>query len=84
MSTDDVGAAAGYFRRMATAVHREACMVRPNPWSKALPTPGCSGCVTDAERALWEQLADEAEAYLSTHPADAKLESTPPCSRPLF
>lgn len=24
----------------------------------------CSGCVTDAERALWTQLADEIDAYL--------------------
>lgn len=84
MSTDDVASAAGYFRRMSTSAHRDTCMVRPHPWSKVQPTPGCSGCMPDAERALWVQLADEADAYLTTHLPDADLESAPPCSRPLF
>ena len=31
------------------------------PWSP----PACPGCITDADRALWARLADEADAYLS-------------------
>jgi len=51
-------------RAMATAKHRPECMVRDNPWTKTHPTPGCAGCVTDEDRALWSRLADEATAYL--------------------
>lgn len=30
------------------------------------PTPPtCEGCVTPAERALWQQLADEIDAYFN-------------------
>ena len=37
--------------------HAETCPGNPS-------APPCPGCVTDADRALWARLADEAEAYL--------------------
>lgn len=59
---------ASHARAMATAEHVPTCRGhRPSRWGWARevhPDPACPGCVTDADRALWTRLADEAEAYL--------------------
>jgi hypothetical protein len=65
-------------RRMADAQHTLDCEARREDWELALrrharwdnfphpgPKPECWGCVTDADRALWIRLADEADAYLA-------------------
>lgn len=57
-------------RRMTTAKHRPDCLIPTGPWTKPKPTPGCTGCVTDADRALWKQLADEAERLYDPPPAE--------------
>lgn len=36
----------------------------------------CPGCVTDAERALWKQIADEIDAYLTPDDDQLTLEET--------
>jgi hypothetical protein len=70
-----------YCRRMATAVHVDDCAsLQPPPrprWRLAedlsgmtlggfTPSPPpCPGCVTASERDLWDQLAQEVEAYLA-------------------
>jgi len=33
-----------------------------------LPPPKCDGCVTDADRALFRQMADEVDHYLQPQP----------------
>lgn len=33
-------------------------------WHRPKPRPSCDGCVTDADRALFAQLAGEVDAYL--------------------
>ena len=43
------------------AEHAEECPGNP-------AAPPCTGCVTDADRALWTRLADEVDAYLEPHP----------------
>lgn len=61
-------------RAMATAEHRLECSRRirhARSWgireTVTHPDPDCPGCVTDADRALWARLADEAAAYLHRH-----------------
>lgn len=61
----DLTAFRDHARGMAKAVHRPDCLVRSAPWLKAVPTAGCTGCVTDDDRALWKRLAAETDAYLS-------------------
>lgn len=50
--------------KMSKAQHRPDCLSRDRPWVKPTPRPGCHGCMTDAERALWKQIADEHTSYL--------------------
>ena len=59
-------------RAMSTAEHKPECRRADHlarcwgireAWTH--PDPACTGCVTDADRALWARLADEVEAYLS-------------------
>lgn len=60
-------------RLMSTEVHRPDCPLSET--ARGLrhrcstdcthPYPRCPGCVTDADRALWERLAAEADSYLS-------------------
>lgn len=51
-------------RAMSTAEH--ACLRRERPWVKLTPAPGCEGCVSEADRALWRAIADEIDAHLAT------------------
>jgi hypothetical protein len=62
----DLSAFRDHARAMAGAQHKPECR-RPLPingWSTS-GDPGCPGCVTDADRALWTRLADEADAWLA-------------------
>jgi hypothetical protein len=57
---------------MATATHRPDCPVKRRA---RFSDRGhvCTGCVTDADRALWSQLADEYAAQLDRHREDTLL-----------
>lgn len=46
-----------YGPAMLWTAHAETCPGNP-------AAPNCTGCVTDAERALWTQIADEIDDYL--------------------
>lgn len=58
-------------RRMATAEHQLECRgerdQHARQWAPLYvwPDPACAGCVTSADRVLWQRLADEADAYLA-------------------
>lgn len=56
-------------RRMATAKHTDECEGHAPThwgWAKALrPDPTCPGCVSDHDRELWAQQADELDRYLA-------------------
>jgi hypothetical protein len=69
----DLTAFRDHARSMANATHRPECMVRAAPWLKAKPRPGCTGCVSDDDRALWARLADETDAYLHHEPEETLL-----------
>lgn len=49
--------------------HRASCQVaRDGHWGPVIvqPDPACAGaCITDAERDLWTQIADEIDEYLA-------------------
>lgn len=92
MSTD-LEQTRDHARKMAGAEHRPDCRGQrpartcptpnePHPehdlarWITCLGW--CPGCVTDAERALWSQLADEIDAYLAPNPPDDGLFAEPP------
>lgn len=64
-------------RAMATAEHTPECTGhRPSRWGWALevhPDPACPGCVTDADRALWAQIAGELEAHLARQTEETLL-----------
>ena len=62
----ELTAFAEHARAMSKAEHKPECSVlRTIPWLKTVrPDPDCSGCVSDDDRALWEQIADETEADL--------------------
>jgi hypothetical protein len=62
-------------REMATAQHRPDCKgwVEVNPYlnlREVRPDPDCPGCVTALDRAIWQRLADEVSAYLTTEPEE--------------
>lgn len=67
----DLTAFRNHARAMSTAEHKPECLIDCQDWrgirSFKMPRHGCPGCVTDAERALWARLADEADAYLHRH-----------------
>jgi hypothetical protein len=69
----DLAAFGDHAWKMTTALHRPECLTRLHPWLKATPRPGCTGCVTDDERALWIRLAEETDSYLTTHPEETLL-----------
>lgn len=69
----DLTAFRDHARQMATATHGPECLTRLHPWLKATPRPGCHGCVTDDDRALWARLADETDAYLHLEPEETLL-----------
>lgn len=51
-------------RAMAKAQHKPDCqLVRRDRVYPIRPNPACAGCVTDADRVLWRQIADELAAY---------------------
>lgn len=53
-------------RAMSTAEHKPEChRYLPRHMYPKRPDPECPGCVTDDDRALWKQQADELEAYLA-------------------
>lgn len=72
MASDELLQTREHARRMATTTH-SACLTRPNPWSKAQPHPDCRGCVTDADRALWAQIADEITEHLDQQHQEESL-----------
>ena len=57
-----------HYRHMAGSDHRPDCTVdvrsRWGGWRTLRPDPACPGCITDHERALWQQLADETAQHL--------------------
>jgi hypothetical protein len=69
----DLAGELAHARAMAKANHKPECIRREHPWTKPTPTPGCTGCVTDADRRLWQQLADEYQAHLDRHREDTLL-----------
>ena len=52
-------------RMMAAASHATDCLVRPTIWQKPVPTCGTPHCMTDSDRVLWTQIADEIDTYLA-------------------
>ena len=71
-------------RRMATAEHKPECLIECRDWTgnRAFSLPGpsepggktpCPGCVTDSERALWAQLAEEYQQQIDRHREDPLL-----------
>jgi hypothetical protein len=61
--------------RMATAYHKPECrFTRLDPSHRCgggcTHRRQCPGCVTDADRTLWQRLADEVDAYLTTDAAE--------------
>jgi hypothetical protein len=65
-------------RKMATAQHRPDCRSVINASTNLLsgykPTAvPCSGCVSALDRAIWQRLADEVSAYLTTEPEETLL-----------
>ena len=67
---DELDALRDHARQMVTALHRPDCLWRPKPWLKAIPRDGCTGCVTEKERRLWKQIADEVQVYLDDARSD--------------
>lgn len=63
----DLEQARDHASAMAKAQHKPDCLQREHPWTKAQPTCGQDHCVTDADRALWAQLADEYDQHLHRH-----------------
>jgi hypothetical protein len=65
----DLTDARDWARKMSTAQHKPECEGHaPTRWGWARtlrPDPKCSGCVTDADRAMWKERADEYDAYLA-------------------
>jgi hypothetical protein len=60
-------------REMATADHRPDCTGESKArWhvQAVRPDPACPGCVTAPDRAIWQRLADEVSAYLTTEPEE--------------
>jgi hypothetical protein len=60
-------------REMATAQHRPDCLAKPTfryGTRPVRPDPACTGCVTALDRAIWQRLADEVSAYLTTEPEE--------------
>jgi hypothetical protein len=55
---------ADHARRMSEAQHTDECTKPTPPWLKPRPRPGCAGCVTASDRALWAQIANEIDTYL--------------------
>ena len=49
----------------------EAMVLNPEAWD--WKPPPCDGCISDADRALWQRLADEADAYLDREPEETLL-----------
>lgn len=69
-------------RRLSTAEHGDECEAvwhepdlqgSPRPTRREKPNPHCPGCITDADRRLWTQLADEIDTYLTTPTDDQPL-----------
>ena len=61
-------------REMAKAEHKPDCeWTPPRHTYPKRPDPRCTGCVTDADRALWAQLADEYAAQLDRNREDTLL-----------
>lgn len=54
--------------------HRDDCttekLTRWGPPRTVHPDPACTGCVPDADRALFSRLADETDAHLARHHED--------------
>jgi ribosomal protein L37AE/L43A len=66
--SSDLAAFRDHARRMSTATHTPECPVNGRAQLSRFSEDGlwvCTGCVTDADRALWTRLADEVDAYLS-------------------
>ena len=51
-------------QRMATAEHKPECTLSRTHWLDIHPHPECDGCLTDADRALFAQMAGEVADYL--------------------
>lgn len=69
----DLEQARDHARAMARAKHRPDCRVKGRSrFSEDGRTP-CLGCVTDADRALWRQIADEITTHLARHTEDTLL-----------
>lgn len=64
-------------RAMVDADHKPECAEeRKGSWGATYlhrPDSTCSGCIPDAERALWTRLADEVDAYLAGDLIDVDL-----------
>ena len=68
--SDDLTTFRDHCARMAKAEHVPECLIdccldwrgiRPFQ----IPSPHCTGCVTDADRALWQRPAQEVDDYLA-------------------
>lgn len=44
-----------------------------NPEALSWERPRCPGCITDTDRALWDRLANEADAYLDRNREETLL-----------
>jgi hypothetical protein len=64
-------------REMATAQHRPDCCTDTTGASgvriRNYPNRRCPGCVSALDRAIWQRLADEVSAYLTTEPEETLL-----------
>lgn len=68
---------AAHARRMATAQHKPECTSPQRPFFgySTSANPQCLGCVTDADRAWWQKLADEVDAHLARPKPEPRLRS---------
>lgn len=80
----DLTTFADHARAMADAQHKpECCIARYHVgWGSFAgydyPDPACPGCVTDADRALWTRLADEADAWLARDDEEGLFDAETP------